>query len=684
MLMSWRPLLFASIFLVAILAPMNSSLVGQAEAEDTIVCCDSISQNLYLIGSDSSGTLSPFAQDLGETTMTKTIANAVASEETVGTWSLPEVWPGTVPASTWSLSMAYEVTDAAGAQINATASLQIGSQTYSASTPAGNSFLAQGTGTLTFDIDVEATSISSSSNVVLTLTAQTVVFSLPTGDAKLEFQWGSEDADSHIEGEMPLLSLTLQDPEVEGSEVYFSVVIDSYWGTKILSNSDSLNMRVNGNLLSGDPIETSQGDGVRVTWTWLDAAGGEETVNAQVELVLQAGGATLSGSVSFAIETFDSDSGTGTYYPPDEPLQTNGDGSPIEVVGTFEISPDEGAIRLTRETSITLGGEMAFWMRWGLDHIGDDVNDLSPVLKSFQEGSVTEDERVSRSIEPNEINEFERQMLTGASTSSGLCSYYLSVGLGLDSEELLGSFRNFETISIDLDLNGQQDVVNHPVTLVFRTSEFVDINQQMTLLRNFITVQPAPLWSDLTLSFEGESSGFSAYLGPKVLESTEVKLSHSRLPWGETISIEGSDLDQDVDFTFSFIPTNAPLNAPIPLLAGVGVALLVGLIVALRMTRTRERKILMLELVLVPMVAFIHFFAYPPLFVGGAVVFTILLWWISAAASPRSRPSIEALQQMNTPNIPCPACSTKNAVLSEERPLRFACAGCGRVIKLVA
>lgn len=682
--MSWRPLLFASIFLVAILAPMNSSLVGQAEAEDTIVCCDSISQNLYLIGSDSSGTLSPFAQDLGETTMTKTIANAVASEETVGTWSLPEVWPGTVPASTWSLSMAYEVTDAAGAQINATASLQIGSQTYSASTPAGNSFLAQGTGTLTFDIDVEATSISSSSNVVLTLTAQTVVFSLPTGDAKLEFQWGSEDADSHIEGEMPLLSLTLQDPEVEGSEVYFSVVIDSYWGTKILSNSDSLNMRVNGNLLSGDPIETSQGDGVRVTWTWLDAAGGEETVNAQVELVLQAGGATLSGSASFAIETFDSDSGTGTYYPPDEPLQTNGDGSPIEVVGTFEISPDEGAIRLTRETSITLGGEMAFWMRWGLDHIGDDVNDLSPVLKSFQEGSVTEDERVSRSIEPNEINEFERQMLTGASTSSGLCSYYLSVGLGLDSEELLGSFRNFETISIDLDLNGQQDVVNHPVTLVFRTSEFVDINQQMTLLRNFITVQPAPLWSDLTLSFEGESSGFSAYLGPKVLESTEVKLSHSRLPWGETISIEGSDLDQDVDFTFSFIPTNAPLNAPIPLLAGIGVALLVGLIVALRMTRTRERKILMLELVLVPMVAFIHFFAYPPLFVGGAVVFTILLWWISAAASPSSRPSIEALQQMNTPNIPCPACSTKNAVLSEERPLRFACAGCGRVIKLVA
>lgn len=684
MLMSWRPLLFATIFLVAIMAPMNSNLVGFAEAEDTVVCCDSVGLDLHLIGSESSGTLSPFVQDLGDTTMTKTIANAVTSEETVGTWSLPEVWPGTVPASTWTLSMAYEVTNAAGAQINATASLQIGSQTFSATTPAGNSFLAQGSGTLNFDIDVEATSISSASNVVLTITARTVVFSLPAGDAKLEFQWGSEDADSIIEGEMPLLSLNLLEPEIEGSEVYFSVVIDSYWGTKILSNSDSLNMRVNGVLLSGDPIETSQGDGVRVTWTWLDAVGGEETVEAQVELVLQAGSETLSGSASFIIETFDSDSGTGTYYPPDEPLQTNGDGSPLEIVGTFEITSEDGQIRLTRETSITLGGEMAFWMRWGLDHIGDEVTDLSPVLTSFQEGSVTEEERVSRSIEPNEINEFERQMLTGATTSSGLCSYYLSVGLGMDGEELLGSFRNFETISIDLDLNGEQDVVNHPVTLVFKTSEFVPVNQQMTLLRNFITVQPAPLWSDLTFSLDGSSSGLSAYLGPKVLESDEVQLSHSRYPWGETISISGEDLDQDEDFTFSFIPTNAPLNAPMPLLAGVIGALFVGLIVALRMTRNRARRILMLEMALLPLIAFIHFFAYPPLFLGGAIGFTIVLWWISAAASPRNRPSAEAMELINTPNIPCPACGTKNAVLSEERPLRFACAGCERVIKLVA
>ena len=167
---------------------MNSTLVGYAQAEDTTVCCDSVGVSLHLMGSDSSGSLTPFIQDLTETTMTKTIATAVASEETVGTWSLPEVWPGTVPASTWEVEIAYEVTNAAGAQVNATASLQIGSQTYTAQTGPTDSFLGQGEGTLQFEIDVDATSISSSSNVVLTVTARSVVFNLPTGEAQLQFQ----------------------------------------------------------------------------------------------------------------------------------------------------------------------------------------------------------------------------------------------------------------------------------------------------------------------------------------------------------------------------------------------------------------------------------------------------------------------------------------------------------------
>lgn len=660
--------------------------VGYAQAEDTTVCCDSVGVSLHLIGSDSSGSLTPFIQDLTETTMTKTIATAVASEETVGTWSLPEVWPGTVPASTWEVDIAYEVTNAAGAQVNATASLQIGSQTYTAQTGPGDSFLGQGTGTLQFEIDVDSTSISSSSNVVLTVTARSVVFNLPTGEAQLQFQWGSEESDSVIKGDMPLMSLTLLEPEVEGSEVYFSVVIDSSWGTKILSNSESLNMRVNGVLLEGDPIETSQGDGVRITWTWLDATGGEESVEAKVEMVLQEGDSILSGTTTFLVETFDSNGGTGTYYPPDEPLQTDGEGSKISVTGTFALASGEGGPQLTRETTITIEDEMAFWMRWGLDHIGDDVTDLSPALQAFDEGSVTDDDRTSRSIEANEVNEFENQMQSKSGSASGLYSFFMFQGLGLDSDDLLGDYRDssFSSTEIKLDLHGEVDVVNHPVSLVFKSVQTVTANTQMEFLRDFIVVQTSPIWSQLDVSLEGTSSGFSAFLTPKTFQSEEFEVSHSRFPWGETLSIDAEGLGQEEKFTIAFLPTAAPIAAPMPLTIGVGMALFAGLFVALRLSKNRSRSLLALELLLIPLIAFIHLFAFSNMFVAGAVVFTVLLWFITAVSSPRTRLPGDAMPQANTQTIPCPACSTPNPVLSNERPLRFACAGCARVIKLVA
>ena len=269
------------------------------------------------------------------------------------------------------------------------------------------------------------------------------MFTLPTGDAKLEFLWGSEESDSTVEANIPLFDLTLLDPEVEGSEVYFSVVIDSNWGMDVLSKSDSLEMRVGGTALTGDPIETTLGDGVRVTWTWEGAKGGIETVTVETRLVIEVGSEALSGSTTFEIETFDSSGGTGTYYPPEEPLKTNGDGSPLSVTGTFSLDSSDGNVQLERETRIEIGGEMAFWMRWGMDHIGDEVTSLSPVLKSFNAGSVSDDERVSRTIEDIEEVEFKKQMLSRLST------YYLFEGLGFDVEELLGyKTKDFDALSL--------------------------------------------------------------------------------------------------------------------------------------------------------------------------------------------------------------------------------------------
>ncbi|MEZ7987877.1 MAG: hypothetical protein QMC65_07745 [Candidatus Poseidoniaceae archaeon] len=678
--MKARPFLFVLIFIASMMSPMVDSFVGTAMAEDTVVCCDSAEVDLHLLGSASSGSMSPFSQDLTDTTTAATIANAVTSEETVGKWVLPNVWPGTIPANTWTVSIKYEVTDAASVQVNATATLKIGSQTFSDTTDPGSSFLAQGTGTLTFDIDVDATSISDKGAIELTLTARSVVFTLPTGDAKLEFLWGSEDSDSTIEAVIPLFDLTLLEPEVEGSEVYFSVVIDSNWGMDVLSKSDSLVMRVGGTVLDDDPILTTLGDGVRVTWTWQGAKGGIETVTLEIRLTIEMGSEALSGSTTFEIETFDSSGGTGTYYPPEEPLKTSGDGSPLSITGTFSLDSLDGKVQLQRETRIEIGGEMAFWMRWGMDHIGDEVTTLSPVLKSFDAGAVSDDDRVSRTIEDSEEVEFKKQMLSRLST------YYLFEGLGFDVEELLGyKTKDFDALYFDLDLNGESNVVNHPVTLIITSTKVLDSGVRIRLLEEFIRVQPSPLWSGYSLSLSGSTTAMTSFAGAAVNPSGVISVSHSRLPWGESLSIEGENIEQDEEFRVMVTPTNSPTHSPLPLLLMVILALGLGFVVALRLARNRARKVLYIELVLIPLVAFIHFFAYPPLFVGGAVGTSVLIWWLTAVTSPRSRITLaEDAITLTTPVIPCPACSTPNPVMSPERPLRFACVGCERVIKIVA
>ena len=682
--MTARPVFFVVIFIASMMSPLADTLVGNTMAEDAVVCCDSASVELHLLGSASSGSMSPFSQDLADTATAGTIVNAVTSEETVGKWALSNVWAGTIPANTWTVSMEYEVSDAASAQVNATATLDIGGQTFSTATDPGDSFLAQGTGALTFDIDVDATSISENDVIELTLTARSVVFTLPTGDAKLEFLWGSEESDSTVEAEIPLLDLTLLEPEVEGSEVYFSVFIDSNWGMDMLSKSDSLEMLVGGIALSGDPIETTLGDGVRVTWTWEGAKGGIETVTVETRLTIESGDTPLSGWTTFEIETFDSTGGTGTYYPPDEPLKTNGDGSPLSVTGSLFLESSNGEVNLERETRIEIDGEMAFWMRWGMDHLGDEVTTLSPVLKSFDAGSVTDDERVSRSIEQIELIEFERQMLS--TTGSGLASYYLSVGLGLDVDELLGfETKDFDTLSIKVDLNGEPNVVNHPVTLIISTSKIVVNGDRVQLFGSFIIAQPSPLWSEYSLSLSGSTTAMTSFAAASIDSSESVSFSHSRLPWGESFTLEGENIGQDDQFRFDASPTNSPIHSPLPLLLLVIAGLGIGFMLASRLARNRKRKMLYLELILIPLVVLIHFFAFPPLFVGGAVGTSVLIWCLTAITSPRSREKLvqEAIT-LTTPVIPCPACATPNPVVSQERPLRFACVGCQRVIKIVA
>ncbi|HII45494.1 MAG TPA: hypothetical protein HA327_05595 [Candidatus Poseidoniaceae archaeon] len=63
-----------------------------------------------------------------------------------------------------------------------------------------------------------------------------------------------------------------------------------------------------------------------------------------------------------------------------------------------------------------------------------------------------------------------------------------------------------------------------------------------------------------------------------------------------------------------------------------------------------------------------------------------MLWIVTGLISPRRQKASKPAQtevQVDVPTVGCPSCDTNIPVLSDERPLRVACAGCGKTIKIV-
>ena len=106
------------------------------------------------------------------------------------------------------------------------------------------------------------------------LSAQTVVFSVPNTDAGLTFIWGGSGDDSSITGDIPLVDLIIEEPVTEGMDVYISMIVASPFGQMTAAHAESLSVSVNSGVLSGDPIVTSSGDYVRLTWTWTSTTSG--------------------------------------------------------------------------------------------------------------------------------------------------------------------------------------------------------------------------------------------------------------------------------------------------------------------------------------------------------------------------------------------------------------------------
>jgi len=666
--------------MLSLLAPY-SPLLATAKAEDVKVCCDAIETDLYLIGG-SDLQLSPFTELFSDSSSSASFETAVTSSEPVGKWKLESAWPGLVPESTWTVEMDYTVTDAGGANLNLSATLVVGGSSFTGFLAVDQSFVAQGSGKVSIDIPVEEVEVNPGSEISLLINARTVVFSVPSGGAKVEFFWGSEEHPSVLTAELPIIDLTLDEPIVEGDMVYFTVRIDSPFGMEALVFSKSIELSINGVIQTVDPTEVLEGDSILVIWEWDGASGGEETVNVSVTYELQEG-LILTGTADFDIETFDGTGEGGGFYPLNEPLRTNGKGSPLDVSISMELDSEDGGLRLAQTTILTIDGEMAFWIRWGLDHLGDETIPLSPVLKNFDGGNINDEQRGSRVIENAELSRFENYM----------DSYYITffrLGLGLESEDLIGDLSDAQSFAITLDLMGEDRVRNAPLKLRIDSLTPITSGVDYRILSSaFISPQPSPLWSVYDVFLTIETSAMTSFSTIDLKETDDVKINHLRFPWGESATIQATGMTQSDKFTIDSRPTTLILHAPIGLTIMMTLILAGGLWLSFRMVRNRAKYPLMIEMVLVPVVFALHFFALEPLYVltsSGTIVF---IWWATAMISPRTgdakKPqSSPQVLLTNFPTIACPQCQTSNPVTSDLRPIRIQCTGCDRIIKIVS
>ena len=670
------------LILLMISVPLSSQVIGSVKSEQTVVCCqDAHDVKLFMTGGDN-GELTPFEQKLSDEESSAVIVNSITSEEQVGIWSLGKVWPGDIPQSNWDFEIHYRVSDAGGAQINASATIMIGSQEYTDSTDVDSSVLTQGAGTISFSIPVEANSVSSSSEIKLQLTARTVIFSVPGGNAELEFLWGSGEFPSSVDAKIPLMELSIDEPQVEGNDVYISAIIDSEFGLDALAYSDSIDLLVDGASVVGDPIETQRGDSILVTWTWQGASGGEQTIQITVRLTLQNNGPIIQGDTQYTIETSDTGGGTGTYYPDDEPLRTSGTGSPLAVSQKMELTKSD-ELKLSKTTTLEIGGEMAFWIRWGIDHIGDSTLPTTSVFYGWNPGSVADEDRESREIENVEKEQYERELVKRYRT-------YMSDinGMQIDSSRLIGDSGDFDTISVSLDLMGESRVVNHPISITFSTLQTLEEEVKFYILRSFIDSQTAPIWSDYSLDVVIESSLLASLGKSELLETDEIDYTHQRFPWGERITINSKSTDINLKYSVYIQPVDLLIYSPIALTIITSIIILFGTTTSFSMTKNKHRRFLWFEMLLIPVVALIYLFAYPPTYVAASALIACGLWLLTGLASPKriAIPSQELGDEELTVGLPivaCPACSTPNQITSDERPLKLSCVGCGKTIKIV-
>ena len=669
--------------MLPLVAPFGgqTSLISTASGEE--VCCDSIRFDLLFSGPSSSGQLSPFESSQGTEQSTR-ISSAIAQETEVGRWSGQLNFGGPVSSSTWNFVIPYRVDNAIGVSINATVEVRIGSEVAIGETGLGQTFLPGEEGTLSIDIDVGSMTLLPNDAILAIFSVRELL--LPTGnDPSVEFIWGTEEFLGLISAELPLFDVDMNDPIVEGRSVHFPVRFDSGYGSQLVAES-SFGFSADGDDIAEQPVLTS---GNMLTWTWnVDSGLDDGTYQIEISISFQ-NGTNIVVSEEFSLQ-FGDDSGSGTFYPLTEPERFGA--SELQVSIQAEMGTD-----LEKTITMYFEDRVAFWLRWGIDNMGNPNLNSSSWLKALDPAH--DDYFQNRELDQNEVNSFEQQLRQSQLTD------FLGKGLGLETRRLLGMDREkFDYVGVEILLHSDSSVSNTGVTIIIRTRQSDTAGQEQLLLDNFIKPQfdeSSKIWESVSFELELRTDAFT---GVFLRDVTGVEASQTRLILKEVISAS-------VTFTQADQPriwvqqSSTPVESPMIVFLICTTVALAGLFAAMFIARSKRKLVLFTEVILLGTLGFVaYFLSIEFLIVLALAVIASAVWVVTAMmASPAGddiyddlfdpvptggRPGRSRRRSLDTsapalPTFDCPNCGTSNPITSDERPLRIPCPGCDKVLKIV-
>ena len=662
----------SSILLVLMVSSILLPASNFGIASSEVVCCDSIQYNLMFSGSSSNGLLSPFESSLGSEQKSE-VGSAITQSTEVGRWSGQTNFGGEYPSHTATFILPYRINDGAGVTINATVELRLGSETNTGSTPLPQTFLPGENGVLELDIDVSSGTLLAEDSIIVIFSVQELL--LPTGsNPSIEFLWGTSEHLGSISLEAPLFDIEINEPIIEGRSAHVPVKFNSGYGSQLISESN-FEFYANGNLIEQLPVSTQ---GNLLTWTWAADNNVEDgTFPFEVKINFQ-NGTTVNAGTEFEI-TFGDSEGNNYFYPLTEPIRTGGTDLDVEI--EVDMSSDiEKTIKLTIEENV------AFWMRWGLDNMGNPSLNTTSWLRNL--APTNSDYYQNRVLDNAEVSSFEQQIRQTELNN------FLGQGLGIDAKRLLGLDRaEFDYVGVEILLNGDETVSNNPITLIFKTRQANTAGQEHLMLDNFIKPyfdESDRIWSSVNFNLILNTDSIN---GVFLRDSTEIEVTQTRLIFTEKITASTTFTQTDAPLLW-VQQGGSPLESPLAIFLISSIIAFAGLIISGFLSRGKNKLMLISEIIILISLGFIlYFLSIEFIVVLIAAAGSSSLWVITAIFSGSSNDdyfsdanvltNTESRNSEHIASFDCPNCSTKINISSNERPLRVACTGCDKVLKIV-